>query len=104
MIPIKGKEDLTLRKFHQRGCMNPSRAIKGVRLEEILPEGKPGGGLLHPLFRELSPFDGSVPLIPVVVKLAVDHMNGSSLSLIGGRIGTGGGILAQIWLENTGPP
>src|SRR5690625_7394500 len=88
MIPIKGKEDLTLRKFHQRGCMNPSRAFKGVRLEEILPEGKPGGGLLHPLFRELSPFDGSVPLIPVVVKIAVDHMNGSVLCLNGGRIVT----------------
>src|SRR5690625_6004190 len=104
MIPIKGKEDLTLRKFHQKGCMNPSRAIKGVRLEEILPEGKPGGGLLHPLFRELSPFDGSVPLIPVVVKIAVDHMNGSVLCLNGGRIVTRGGILSHILLEHPGPP
>src|SRR5690625_1081885 len=81
MMRITGKEDLTVRKFHQRGCMYPSRAFKGVRLEEVLPEGKPGGGLLHPLFSELSPYDGSVPLIPVVVKIAVDHMNGSVLRL-----------------------
>src|SRR5690625_7466920 len=104
MIPIKGKEDLTIRKSHRRGCMNPSRAFKGVRLEEVLPEGKPGGGLLHPLFSELSPFDGSVPLSPVVVKIAVDHMNGSVLRLNGRRIVTRGCILSHILLEHPGPP
>src|SRR5690625_547924 len=104
MIRNKGKEDLTLRKFHQSDYMHPSRAIKGDRLEEILPDGKPGGALLHPLFRELCPFDGSVPLIPVVVKIAVDHMNGSVLCLNGGRIVTRGGILSHILLEHPGPP